>query len=115
MLTEWLAPRGLTFNEEKTRIVHTGQTGFDFLGFNVRRYNGVLLIKPSTVAIQRIRERLRTEMRALRGTNTAAILAALTPIIRGWAAYYRGVVSLDFCIFGLSRASLGERGWWEGC
>jgi RNA-directed DNA polymerase len=93
MLTEWLAPRGLTFNEEKTRIVHTGQTGFDFLGFNVRRYHGVLLIKPSTVAIQRIRERLRTEMRALRGTNAAAILAALTPIIRGWAAYYRGVVS----------------------
>jgi FGGY family of carbohydrate kinases, N-terminal domain/Group II intron, maturase-specific domain len=36
---------------------------------------------------------LRTEMRALRGSNAAAVLAALTPIIRGWAAYYRGVVS----------------------
>jgi RNA-directed DNA polymerase len=92
-LAEWLAPRGLTFNEEKTRIVHIGRTGFDFLGFNVRRYNGVLLIKPSLAAVQRIRERLRTEMRALSGTNTAAVLAALTPIIRGWAAYYRGMVS----------------------
>lgn len=92
-LAEWLAPRGLTFNEEKTRIVHLGRTGFDFLGFNVRRYNGVLLIKPSTTAIRRIRERLRVEMRALRGTNAAAVLAALTPIVRGWAAYYRGVVS----------------------
>jgi RNA-directed DNA polymerase len=39
-LAEWLAPRGLTFNEEKTRIVHVGYSGFDFLGFNVRRYNG---------------------------------------------------------------------------
>ena len=32
-------------------------------------------------------------MRALRGSNAAAVIAALTPIIRGWAAYYRGVVS----------------------
>ena len=32
-------------------------------------------------------------MCALRGSNAAAVLAALTPIIRGWAAYYRGVVS----------------------
>jgi RNA-directed DNA polymerase len=26
-LAEWLAPRGLTFNEEKTRIVHVGHSG----------------------------------------------------------------------------------------
>ena len=36
-LAEWLAPRGLAFNEDKTRIVHLDE-GFDFLGFNVRRY-----------------------------------------------------------------------------
>jgi hypothetical protein len=29
--------RGLAFNEDKTRIVHASE-GFDFLGFNVRRY-----------------------------------------------------------------------------
>jgi hypothetical protein len=37
----------LTFNEDKTQIVHVGQPGFDFLRFNIRRYNGRLLIKPS--------------------------------------------------------------------
>ena len=67
--------------------------GYDFLGFNVRRYNGKLLIKPSKGAIQRIRERLRTEFRALRGANAAAVIATINPIMRGWAAYYRGVVS----------------------
>ncbi len=36
-LAAWLAPRGLAFNEEKTRVV-TLDEGFDFLGFNVRRY-----------------------------------------------------------------------------
>lgn len=93
-LAVWLAPRGLTFNEDKTRVVSLDD-GFDFLGFTVRRQSGKLLIKPSKAAVKRIRERLRTEMRALRGTNANAVIARLNPIIRGWAAYYRTVVSSD--------------------
>jgi RNA-directed DNA polymerase len=92
-LVEWLAPRGLTFNEEKTRIVDLNDEGFDFLGFNVRRYHGKLLIKPSKAAIKRVKQRLSAEMRALRGTNAATVLATVNPIKRGWANYYRGVVS----------------------
>jgi RNA-directed DNA polymerase len=89
----WLAPRGLVFNEDKTRIVHLAE-GFDFLGFNVRRYrDGKLLIKPSTAAVRRLRERLSDEMRSLRGSNATAVIARLNPIARGWAAYYRGVVA----------------------
>jgi RNA-directed DNA polymerase len=91
-LTRWLAPRGLAFNEEKTKIVHLDE-GFDFLGFTARRYNGKLIIKPSKAAVTRIRNRLATEIRALRGANAAAVIARLTPIVRGWAAYYRGAVS----------------------
>jgi RNA-directed DNA polymerase len=89
-LAEWLAPRGLVFNEDKTRIVHLTE-GFDFLGFNVRRYrNGKLLIKPSADAVRRIRKRLADEIRSLRGSNALALIARLNLIIRGWAAYYRG-------------------------
>ena len=95
-LAEWLAPRGLVFNEDKTNIVHLEEAGFDFLGFNVRRYHGrLVLIKPSREAMRRIRIRLRTEMRALRGGNAASVLKRLTPIIRGWAAYYRTEVSSE--------------------
>ena len=43
--------------------------------------------------MRRIRDRLRTELRALRGANAPAVIKRLNPIIRGWAAYYRGVVS----------------------
>ena len=93
-LAAWLAPRGLAFNEDKTRIV-TLDEGFDFLGFNTRRYHGKLLIKPSKAAIKRIRERLRTETRSLRGTSAQAVIARLNPIVRGWAAYYRTVVSSE--------------------
>jgi RNA-directed DNA polymerase len=96
-LADWLAPRGLVFNEDKTRVVHL-EEGFDFLGFNLRRYrrghqSGKLLIKPSQGAVRRIRKRLADEVRALRGLNAMAVIAKLNPIIRGWAAYYRGVVS----------------------
>src|ERR1700678_1209075 len=94
-LAEWLAPRGLAFNEDKTRIVHV-TAGVDFLGFKVRRYpNGKLLIMPSAKAVRRIRERLTTEMRALRGDNAVAVIRTINPIVRGWAAYYRSVVSKE--------------------
>jgi RNA-directed DNA polymerase len=91
-LAQWLTPRGLAFNEDKTKIVHLSE-GFDFLGFHVRRYNRKLLIKPSKAAIKRLRERLAAETRRLRGSNAAAVIAALAPVVRGWAAYYRTVVS----------------------
>ncbi len=91
-LAAWLEPRGLAFNEAKTAIVHLDD-GVDFLGFNVRRYRGKLLIKPSKAAVKRIKARLTAEMKALRGHNAQMILLRLNPIIRGWSAYYRHCVS----------------------
>ena len=96
-LQAWLDPRGLSFNEDKTRIVHV-EEGFSFLGCNVRRYaqgdgSHKLLIKPSQQSVMRLRERLAAEMRSLRGANAAAVVARLNPVLRGWTAYYRGVVS----------------------
>jgi len=96
-LADWLAPRGLVFNEDKTRVVSLDE-GFDFLGFNVRRYGTKPLIKPSKQAVRRIRERLRTELRSMRGSNAPTVIKKLNPIIRGWAAYYRTQVSAE--IFG---------------
>jgi RNA-directed DNA polymerase len=92
-LAEWLGPRGLAFNEHKTRIVSL-QAGYDFLGFNVRRYrNGKLLIKPSQAAVRRVKRNLAEQLRRLRGSNASAVLAAICPITRGWASFYRSVVS----------------------
>jgi RNA-directed DNA polymerase len=92
-LAEWLAIRGLTLNEDKTSITHA-RRGFDFLGFNIRRYpNGKLLIKPSKAAIKRIRKRLREVFRKMQGATTLTLIQTLNPIISGWAAYYRSAVS----------------------
>src|SRR6266481_8454347 len=78
-LAAWLAPRGLSFNEDKTRIVHLDD-GVDFLGFNVRRYRGKLLIKPSKAAVKRARARLSAEMKGLRGHNAQMALIRLNPL-----------------------------------
>src|SRR6478752_2216254 len=91
-LAWWLVPRGLAFNEDKTRVVHLDE-GVDFLGFTIRRYRGKLLITPSKAAVKRIRARLSAEMRTLRGHNAQMVLIRLNPIIRGWSAYYRHAVS----------------------
>ena len=94
-LAGWLAERGLSLNEDKTRIVRLSE-GFDFLGWNFRRYpGGKLLIKPSKAAVRKHRQRLADETRRLRGSNAAAVIAALNPVIRGWTAYHRGQVSKE--------------------
>ena len=93
-LAAWLQPRGLVFNQDKTRIVRLDD-GVDFLGFSDRRYRGKLLIKPGKAAVKRIRARLTAEMKALRGHNAQMVLIRLNPVIRGWSAYYRHCVSSE--------------------
>ena len=99
-LTRWLAPKGLRFNQAKTRVATIAE-GFDFLSFNIRRYptkdGGKTLIKPSKESLIKIRRRTKAELRALRGHPTSTVLGRLNPIIRGQAAYYRiGVSSAAF-------------------
>jgi len=95
-LAAWLAPRGLSFNEDKTKIVRL-EEGFSFLGCDIRRHvdrqgSAKLHITPSQESVRRFRGRLAAELRSLRGANAAAVVARLNPIVRGWAAYYRSVV-----------------------
>jgi len=115
-LAAWLAPRGLSFNEDKTKIVPV-EEGFSFLGCDIRRYvdrqGGKLLIKPSQESVKRFRERLAAEVRSLRGANAAAVVARLNPIVRGWSAYYRSVVSSR--VFARVDYDLWHLTWRWGC
>ncbi len=54
LVERFLAHRGLVLAPEKTRIIHIN-CGFDFLGWNVRKYNGKLLIKPSSGNVKAIK------------------------------------------------------------
>ncbi|MEV7960300.1 group II intron reverse transcriptase/maturase [Streptomyces sp. NPDC088141] len=92
-LEEWLKPRGLKFNEEKTKIRHLTE-GFDFLGFTIRRHvrpgkKPITLTQPSKDSIERARKRLKSDVRDLYGANAAAVVSRLNPFIRGWSTYFR--------------------------
>jgi len=95
-LSRWLKERGLTLNQEKSRIGRV-DAGFDFLSFTIRRYHTSggpkVLTTPSRTALKKIRQRLAEELHSLRGAATADVIGVLNPIIRGQANYYRPGVS----------------------
>ena len=88
----FLAERGLTLSAEKTSITHIDQ-GFDFLGFNVRKYGGKLLIKPAKKSVKAFLGAMRTLIKSNPTINTESLIRLLNPKLRGWANYYRHVVS----------------------
>lgn len=94
LLTDFLAERGLTLSQEKTIITHV-DTGFDFLGFNIRRYNGTLLIKPSKKSQKRFTEKLHEVVFSRKAVSQQRLIEALNPVLTGWGNYYRYVVSKE--------------------
>ena len=88
----FLKERGLELSEEKTHITHIDD-GFDFLGFNVRKYNGKLLIKPAKPGVKSFLDVIRALIKANPATTTEGLILQLNGKLRGWANHYRHVVS----------------------
>jgi len=117
IISEWLNGIELELKPSKTRLAHTlnkheGQeAGFNFLGFNVRQYpvgkyntgynsNGQplgfkTLIKPSKQKVKIHYDSISEVIYRHKTAPQAALIAQLNPIIRGWANYYRTVVSKE--------------------
>lgn len=89
---QFMAIRGLELSEEKTRITHIS-AGFDFLGQNVRKYSGKLLIKPATKSMKSLLGKVRGIIKANTSVTQAVLIQQLNPVIRGWTLYHRHVVA----------------------
>ena len=92
IVREFLAERGFQLSEEKTVITHIGD-GFDFLGKNIRKYNGKLLIKPSKTSVKSFLEKVRSIIKDNKSTKQETLIRKLNPVIRGWVNNQRYVVS----------------------
>jgi len=92
LIAAFLHERGLSLSVEKTRITHIDD-GFDFLGQNVRKYHGKLLITPAKQNIAAFLDKVRGLIISHRQTPAGKLIQVLNPLIRGWAYYHRHVVS----------------------
>ncbi len=88
VLREFLAERGLELSGEKTVITHIDD-GFDFLGYNFRKYEGTLLVKPSRKSVKAISEKIKAIVKKARAWTQDRLIMALNPVIRGWSNYHR--------------------------
>ena len=71
VLVGFMDTRGLKLSEEKTVITNIND-GFDFLGWNFRKFRGKLLIQPSTKSKKKVTEKLNE-------------------ITKGWSEYHHCV------------------------
>jgi RNA-directed DNA polymerase len=94
LVENFLSKRGLELSKEKTKITNIAD-GFDFLGQNVRKYRGILLIKASKKNIHSFIEKVRTTIRTNQTAKAGNLVSLLNPLIRGWANYHRHAISQE--------------------
>lgn len=95
MVEEFLQERGLTLSEEKTKMTHISE-GFDFLGYNIRKYdNGKLLIKPSKEGLKKFMKKIRGIIDSNKGSKQESLIRLMNPVIVGWVNYYKNCVASD--------------------
>jgi RNA-directed DNA polymerase len=91
-IRSFLAARGLELSPEKSRITNV-EAGFDFLGATIRKYGRKLLMMPSNKSVKAFLDSIRVMIKAHVGGSLWELLRLLNPRIRGWANYFRGLVS----------------------
>ena len=102
LLEPYLKVRGLELAPDKTKITHVTE-GFDFLGFNVRRYatklsrmeSSKLLIKPSKDSIKKCKQSIKEKFEMCNGTNVGTLIKTLKPVITGTGNYWSSAVSKE--------------------
>lgn len=88
LISGFISKRGLELSREKTKITHI-RKGFDFLGFNIRKYGDKCLTKPMKDSVKSIMESIGGAAASHKSGTQAELIRMISPKIRGWANYYR--------------------------
>ncbi len=92
LVERFLNERGLRLSPDKTRTTHIDE-GFDFLGQNLRKYDGKLLVRPSKKNTHMFLEKIRAILRANPTASQEHLIWCLNPVILGWVNYHRHIVA----------------------
>jgi len=90
LVETFMAERGLCLATAKTKITHI-ESGFDFLGQHVRKYQGKLIIKPAKRNIKNFLDKVREIVRSNYAAKTVNLIRLLNPVIKGWAEYHKTI------------------------
>jgi len=82
LVEHFLKERGLELSREKTLITPI-EEGFDFLGQNVRKYEGKFLIKPAPKNVKAFLQKVRGTIKAHKQLPAGDLIDILNPMIRG--------------------------------
>ena len=83
--------------------------GFDFLGWNFKKYKGKLLIKPSKKSIEKVTKKISDSIKKGKDWKQESLIETLNPIITGWSNHHQGVVSKE--IFQLLDSRIWNMLW----
>ena len=83
-MANFLQERGLRLSPTKTKISHIDQ-GFDFLGQNIKKYRGKLLIKPLKGSGKRLLEKVNRTLKSNKTAKQSKVISLLNPLIRAWS------------------------------
>ena len=94
VIERFLETRGLELSQEKTVLTHIDD-GFDFLGWNVRKYKGKLIIKPAKKRTKAFLDSIRDTIKRNKATKQEDLIRILNPKIRGWANHHKSICAKE--------------------
>ncbi len=94
LIKDFLKDRGLELSDEKTLITRI-DNGFDFLGWNIRKHDGKLIVKPSKKSIDKVTEKISETIKKGKAWKQEDLIDGLNPIITGWGNYHSTNVSSE--------------------
>lgn len=92
LISQFLSTRGLNLSEKKTKITNI-KDGFDFLGWNFRKYNNNLQVHPSKDSVKNIKARIGSIISDHLAASQDELIGELNPVLRGWSNYHNAVSS----------------------
>lgn len=105
IVSEFMKERGLQLSDEKTIITHITK-GFDFLGWNFRKYrDNKLIIKPAKKSVKKVIDKIRKRIKENSNQKQETLIKKLNPVIIGWSNYHQVVCAketfqkLDYTVY----------------
>ena len=107
IISNYLSVRGLELSKEKTFITNINE-GFDFLGWNFRKYYEKLIIKPSKKSVNNLIKKTSEIIKNNKTVKQEFLICKLNQVLKGWCNYHQPVCAketfkrINHCIFEMT-------------